>query len=190
MDLTSINFTMKDAINLYARMITHIEALPFIALIAIIFVVIVTINLDNKNMRFLYLGMNLLLIVYIIFRFGMGILNHVDSFFSLTFMKNVYFYLANMVFALILICSIYRSARFEKSIKYMVSVFYLVILINLFIMLFMSDALSNNMVLILGNTYPMIYFGNIAAALMYGLLILYWLFVLPKRKKHRLGNHI
>ena len=95
-----------------------------------------------------------------------------------------------MIFALFLICGIYRSSRFEKSIKYITSFFYTVILINLFIMLFMSDALHNEMLLILGNTYPMIYFGNIAAMIMYGLLLLYWLFVIPKRRKRRMGNHI
>ena len=120
----------------------------------------------------------------------MGILDHIDSFFSLTVLKNVYFYLANMIVALTLISGVYRSERFEKSIKYMVSVFYLVILINLYIMLFMSDALNHSMILILGNTYPMIFFGNIAACLMYLLLFAYWLFVLPKKKKRRMGNHI
>ena len=190
MDLTSINFTVSDAIKLYTRMITHIEALPFIALIAIIFAIIVAVNVDNKNMRFLHYGMNLLLIIYIIVKFGLGIVDHMDSFFSTKVLGNVYFYLANMIFALFLISGTFRSARIEKSVKYVVSVLYAIILINLFIMLFMSDALYHNVTLILGNTYPMIFFGNIAAVLMYVLLGLYWLFVLPKRKKHRLGNHI
>ncbi len=188
--MIGFNFTITNALELYTRMFANFPAFPMLAITALIFIIVITLNLDNNNTHFLYYGLNIILIGIICWTHGMNILNNIDSFWGVNLFKNVYFYLANMVLALLLISLILRNRKFDKGIKYITIVFYYLILVNLLLMLYISNYLQNIMVLVVSNTYPMIYFGNMIAFVMYIALILYWLFFKKKIKKHRLGNHL
>ncbi len=188
--MIGFNFTITNALELYTRMFANFPAFPMLAITALIFIIVITLNLDNNNTHFLYYGLNIILIGIICWTHGMNILNNIDSFWGVNLFKNVYFYLANMVLALLLISLILRNRKLDKGIKYITIVFYYLILVNLLLMLYMSNYLQNIMVLVVSNTYPMIYFGNMIAFVMYIALILYWLFFKKKIKKHRLGNHL
>lgn len=188
--MISFNFTVANALDLYTRMFANFPAFPILAITALVFVIVIAFNLENKSTHFLFYGLNIILIGIICWTHGMNILNNIDSFWGVNLFKNVYFYLANMVLALILITIILRNNKLDKGIKYITIVFYYLILVNLLLMLYMSNYLQNIMLLVVSNTYPMIYFGNIVAFVMYAVLIIYWLFFMKKVKKHRLGNHL
>lgn len=188
--MINFNFTITNALELYTRMFVNFPAFPILAITALIFILVITFNLDNKNTHFLFYGLNIILIGIIVWTHGVNILNNIDTFFGANLFKNVYLYLTNMVLALIFISIILHNSKLNKNIKYIIIIFYYLILVNLLLMLYMSNYLQNIMILVISNTYPMIYFGNITAFTMYIVLIIYWLFFKKKVKKHRLGNHL
>lgn len=188
--MINMEFTTLQALTTYIEMFSNFKYFPILALAALVFVIAVALNLKSNNSRILFLGLNIILAIIICFTHGINIINNIDTFFETNILKNVYFYLANMVICLIIISSSLKSKRIELSCKYLICVLYYFLLLNLIHMLYVSNYLKNIMLLVMPNTYPMVYFGNIVAFLIYALLILYWLFFMGKKKKHRLGNHL
>lgn len=184
------NYSLTNALDLYMKMTTSFSTFFVFAVVCLIFVGIITFNLKTKNTNFLFLALNIILIGIILWTHGINIINNIDSFFTVNLYKNVYFYLANMVLSLIIISKILSSNRSSISIKYIVCLFYYLLLTNLLFMLYISNYLKNIMLLVVGNTYPMVYFGNMIAFLMYIVLIVYHFFYTKKIKKHRFGAHL
>ena len=56
-------------------------------------------------------------------------------------------------------------------------------------MIYISNYLQNVMIYVVGNTYPMVYFGNIISFILYGIILLYWIIFMKKKKIHRMENH-
>lgn len=183
--MTSINFTLAEAISLYTSMFRDITAFSLITAAVVIYTILVLINIDNKEMNYVFIGLNVIILIFLFANHGMDTINNIDSFFNTNVLKNLYFYYFNTMFMLCLVTSILRNKRIEKSIKSMVIVVYGVSLINLFLVLYMSYVVNNNVIYILGNTFPMFYFGNISNIVIYGILLLYFLVAYKKVRKHR-----
>ncbi len=184
------NYSISNALELYTKMANNFSTFSIFAIVCLIFITIILINIDNKNTNFLYYALNLILIGIIIWTHGLNIINNLDSFLNINLYKNIYFYLANMVLSLIIITKVLSSNRNPKELKYIICFFYYLLLTNLLFMLYISNYLKNIMLFVIGNTYPMVYFGNILAFIMYIMLIAYLLFFSKKVKKHRFGAHL
>ena len=189
-NITSINFTIGEAFRFYADMLVNVKSFPIFAIAALVFVILIALNIENKNANFLYYLLNSVLIGVIVYKYGYDIIKHLDSFISLDIYRNIYFFLANTIVSLVLITSILRNKRRPKEYKYCVLIGYYLILVNLIFMLAMSHYLEYEHLMVLVNTYPMIFFGNIASTILYAIIIIYWFFFAKKQKKHRLGNHL
>ena len=188
--MTSINYNLVDAIKLYADMFVSVKSFPIFAILALIIVLIVGFNLNNKNANFLYYIFNTIVIGVILFKFGKDIPSKIPTFFSHRFYKNIYLYLTNIIVSLILITFILKSKRRPLKYKYVILVFYYFVLVNSIFMLSMAHYLSYDFMMVLVNTYPMVLMGNIVSFGLYITVIGYWLFFSKKQKKHRLGNHL
>lgn len=188
--MTSINFTIKEALSWYLTMMGDGVAFTCFAIVSLIFTALITLNADNKNANFLVIGLHALIIGIICWFNGRNIVNNLDLLFKGNLFKNIYLYLVNMIVSLILIAHIYTSKNIPKGFKYVVLTLYFFLLLNLLFSIYMSNYLQNVMLLLLVNIYPMVLVGNILAFILYALYIIYILFYSKKKKKHRLGNHL
>lgn len=166
-------------------MFLNISAFGLITLAVIIYIVLLIINLERKEMNYVFIGVNAIIFLVLAINHGFDTINNIDSFFNTNILKNIYFYYLNSMIMLCLVTNALRNKRIEKSVKVFTIIIYGVSLINLFLVLYMSQIVHNNTILILGNTFPMFYFGNITNFVMYGILVLYWAFVMKKVRKHR-----
>ncbi len=183
--MTNINFNLSEAVNLYTNMFLNISAFGLITLAVAIYVFLLIINIERKEMNYIFIGVNTIILLFLAINYGIDTLDNMGSFFNTNILKNIYFYYFNSMFMLCLVTSTLKNKRIEKSIKVFTIVIYGVSLVNLLLVLYMSQIVHNNTMYILGNTFPMFYFGNITNFVMYGILLLYWMFVMKKVKKHR-----
>lgn len=184
------SYTLTDSISLLIKQFLNIDAFPLIALAVLIYVIIVTANLKNTSMKYLPYWFNLLIIGFILFKNGGEVINNIDSFFNGNPLKNIYFYLFNMIIALLMIANVLTNNKNSTPLKGITLVLYYFILTHLLLMLYVSNYLNNILLLVSGNTYSLIYPGNLLALVMYGVLIINWLFFSQKTKKHRLGPNL
>lgn len=183
--MTSIDFTTLEAVKLYTDMFLNISAFGLIALATTIYIVLLIINIDRKEMNYVFIGINAIIFMILVINYGYDTINNIDSFFNTNILKNIYFYYFNSMFVLCFVTSVLKNKRIEKSIKIFTIVVYGVSLVNLLLTLYMSQIVHNNTLYILGNTFPMFYFGNITNFVIYGILLLYWAFAMKKVRKHR-----
>ena len=64
--MASVNFSYANAFELYTRMFSNISAFSLIALALLFFIIILMVNIENRNMHFIFTALNTLLVLYII----------------------------------------------------------------------------------------------------------------------------
>lgn len=185
-----LDYTFTEALSRYVALAFDFKTFAIFAIAGLVFVLLIAFNIENKNANVLFYGLNILLLGIIAYTNGLDIIDHFDTFLSSNIFKNMYFYLFNMFICLIVISRIYASKRVTTGFKYMILVLYYFLIVNLFFMIRVSNYFNNIKLLVIGNVYPMVYFGNIVCFMVYSLIILNWLVIMPKKKKHRLGNHL
>ena len=188
--MVKTNHSLLQAFGHYANFIVEDKTFIVFALAALVFVIIVALNQKNKGISFLFLGLNLLLTIIILFNFGLDILNNFDTFFHLDLYKNMYFFFLNSVVALCTCSWIYKSKRCEDGFKGLMLVIYFPLITNIIYMLSISNYFQDSELILLFNSYPMVYVGNLIYFTLYGFLFLYWFLAMKKKKKRRLGNHL
>ena len=136
----------------------------FIALIIgmIILVILLMLNKNNKKINYLISVINLILIIII----SIYYIKDIISFKFSNPINNIYFYFFNSIIYLI-IMSIVLNNKYKK-INYII---YGLSLINLLFALFMTHYLNNQTLIVIGNIFPMIKFGNIIYIIYYIFLI-------------------
>ena len=157
----------------------------FIAIIVscISLIIILNINKDRKIINYIILEFNMLLIVIVAFYYLEGILTFKFS----NPINNMYVYFFSSIIFLIINTIMFFKSKYKK-INY---IFYGLVLINLLFSLFITYYLKNIDLIVIGNIFPMIKFGNI-------IYISYYIFVVicffarkfrrvkPRRPSHRL----
>lgn len=180
--MVKTDYSILQALGNYSNFILEDKSFIVFALAALVFVIIVVLNQENKGVSFLFLGLNILCIGIIIFNFGSEIINNIDTFFHLDLYKNMYFFFFNSIVALFTCCWIFKSKRCEKSFKNLMLVIYFPLITNMIYMLSISNYFQNADLILLFNSYPMVYAGNIIYFILYGLLFLYWIFAMKKKR--------
>lgn len=187
--MTIVNYSLGKALTRYFELSKDFESFFIFAFVCLIFVVLIIVNIDNKKADSIFYGLNIVLIGIIIFTYGLKILDNLDSFFNFNLYKNIYFYITNMILSILVISWVYSCKRIEKVFKRIVIIFYYLTIVNLLFMIYISNYLQNVMIYVVGNTYPMVYFGNIISFILYGIILLYWIIFMKKKKIHRMENH-
>lgn len=131
---------------------------------SILLIIILIINKDKKITKYILVGLNVLLIVLINYYY----INLIFTFKFNNPINNMYFYFFNSIIYLILMSII----NFKTKYKITNYVFYGISLINILFSLFMTYYLNNVSIIVIGNIFPMIKFGNIIYFVYYGLLII------------------
>ena len=148
----SLKYNIIDTFNL---LLNSFKYNIFISIIisSILFVIILIINKNKKIINYIILGINILLVILISRYYVKSILTFKFS----NPINNMYFYFFNSIIYLIIMTIVCFKTRYNK-INY---IFYGLVLINLLYSLFMTYYLGNIELIVIGNIFPMIKFGNI-----------------------------
>ncbi len=156
----SLNYSVIEAIKLLPNAFKYNV---FIAIIisGIILNVIFYINRNKKIVKYLTLLINLIILLFIIYFY-------IKDIFTFNFnnpINNIYFYFFNTIVYIII---------FSIKLKYNIVdyIFYLAFLINILFSIFMTHYLNNVTIIVIGNIFPMIKFGNIFYFIYYLILLL------------------
>jgi len=161
----SLNY---DILETFKLLLNAFKYNVFIAIIIgmIILVVLLIFNKNNKKINYLIYSINLVLIIIIS-------IYYIKDIFCFKFnnpINNIHFYFFNSIIYLI-IMSITLNNKYKKT-NYII---YGISLINLLFAIFMTHYLNNQTLIVIGNIFPMIKFGNIIYILYYIFLILIYI---------------
>ncbi len=148
----SLNYNTIDTLKL---LLNSFKYNIFISIVigSIIFIIIITLNKKSKIVKYLVGILNVILIFLILYYY----LKHILSFKFENPINNIYFYFFNSVIYLFIVSII--NFKFNKTV--INNVFYGMSLINILFSLFMTYYLNNIDIIVIGNIFPMIKFGNI-----------------------------
>lgn len=158
----SLNYSLIDTLNLL-KLCFKYNVFYSIIIGVILFVIILILNKDKKIINYIILGINILLLILINYYYIKSILTFKFN----NPINNMYFYFFNSIIYLIVMTVMNFKFKY-KRINY---VFYGLVLINLLYSLFMTHYLGNISLIVIGNIFPMIKFGNI-------IYIIYYLFLI------------
>ena len=159
----SLDYNIIDTLKLL-KYIFKYNIFYSIIISSILLVIILILNKNKKINNYIVLGINIILI-------GLICYYYIDDIFTLKFnnpINNIYFYFFNSIIYLIIMFIINLKTKYKK-INY---IFYQIILINILFSLFMTNYLNNVTLIVIGNIFPMIKFGNIIYFIYYILLLI------------------
>ena len=156
----SLNYNIFETIKLYDLALKNNM---FIAVILSVIVLNIVLILNKNISKYVILGINLISIFIIIYYY----MDDIIKFRFSNPINNIYFYFFSSI--IFLIVNIVVS--FKTKYKYINYLFYSISLINILYSLFMTHYLSNSTIIVIGNIFPMIKFGNIIYILYYTLIL-------------------
>lgn len=142
-------------------------------------VLFIVLMLFNKKDKYIVLGINLILVILISYYY----INDILTFEFNNVINNMYFYFFNSIIYLI-IMTVFNFKFNYKKINY---IFYGLSIINILYSIFMTHYLNNIKIIIIGNIFPMIKFGNIIYFIYYIIIII---IILRKAIKRFLTKNI
>lgn len=148
----SLNYNLVDTLKLLIKSLKYEIMISLIIGISI-FVILLIINKDNKKTNYIIGIINILIIIIIFIYY----IKDIISFKFSDPINNIYFYFLNSIIYLITMCITSFKTKYKK-INYII---YGICLINILFSLFMTYYLNNQTLIVIGNIYPMIKFGNI-----------------------------
>ena len=158
----SLNYNLLDTIKLFRLSIKN-NMFISIFISVIILEIIFFINKDKKFIKYFVLVLNITLIIFILYYY----LNSLLTFKFSNPINNIYFYFFNSIVYLLVYIIVIFNTKYKK-INYII---YGLVLINLFYSLFMTGYLNNQTLIVIGNIFHMIKFGNIIYIIYYLVLI-------------------
>ena len=157
----SLNYNFIETLKLLLKSLKY-EVMIASIISSIILVMMLILNRDNKKTKYIVCTINFVLIIII----SIYYIKDIISFNFKNPINNIYFYFFNSIIYLILMCVITFKTKYKKT-NYII---YGLSLINLLFSLFMTHYLSNSTLVVIGNIYPMIKFGNIIYIVYYIML--------------------
>ena len=157
----SLNYNFIETLKLLLKSFKY-EVMIAIIISSIILTIMLILNRDNKKTKYIVSTINFVLIIII----SIYYIKDIIKFNFTNPINNIYFYFFNSIIYLILMCIITFKTKYKKT-NYII---YGLSLINLLFSLFMTHYLSNSTLIVIGNIYPMIKFGNIIYIVYYIML--------------------
>lgn len=142
----------------------------------IIFIILLILNKEKKITKYIIYIINIILIIIICKYYVYEIIKFNFS----EPINNIYFYFFNSIVYLIIMNFILDKTKY-KNVNYII---YGICLINLLFSIFMTHYLNNQTIIVIGNIYPMIKFGNIIYIAYY----IVYLFVSIKKYHNNILN--
>lgn len=158
----SLNYNIIDTLKLLKDALQY-KIFYSIIISTILLIIVLILNKDKKIYNYVVTILNIMLISIICCFYIKDIFKFKFS----NLINNIYFYYFNSIIYLI-ITSIITFKQKYKKINY---IFYGISLINILYSLFMTYYLNNITLIVIGNIFPMIKFGNI-------LYFIYYIFLL------------
>ena len=158
----SLNYGIIETLKLFGNCFKY-NIFVAIIISCVLFIILLILNKDKKIINYIILILNILLIIIISYYYIKPIL----SFKFNNTINNMYFYFFNSIIYLIVMTIINFKTKYKKT-NY---IFYGLVLINLLYSLFMTCYLGNIDLIVIGNIFPMIKFGNI-------IYIVYYIFII------------
>lgn len=155
----SLNYGFIDTLKLLGNSFNY-NIFISIIISSIIFIVILFINKDKKIIKYLITIINIVLITIVCYFYLKDIL----CFKFNNPINNMYFYFLNTIIYLILL-------MIKRRYNILDFIFYGLSLINILFSVFMTNYLNNVDLVVIGNTFPMIKFGNIIYIVYYIILL-------------------
>lgn len=178
-----LEYTLAESLDAYGKLISNYSIFPYILGAVILFAILIYINFGRSTSFYLTLGGWALLVVMTFYFRKLDMFNHIDSIFSFTFYRNIFFYYWNTILGTFIMHACLSSAKLLKSTKQIVLMFLVLTITNVIFSFYITDLVGNSLLLILGNLYPMIIIGNIILFLFYLYLIVYKIVSFIKKEK-------
>ena len=160
----SLNYGFSDCINEYIKLITSYSMFGIIAISMVCLGIIMIMNVNsNSNNLVLAMLFNAICLILTFYKFEFEIIDHLDSIFEQNIMHNICFYFVNTLIALFILTFWFSAKHIISSCKFTMIIMYILILFNLLFALYISYVVDADLFVSLGNIYPMIFLGNIAA---------------------------
>ena len=159
----SLNYNLIDTIKLIELVIKNkmfISILISISILSIIFYI------NKKYLKWLILTINIVLLFGVCYYYLFDII-------SLNFnnpINNIYVYFLNTI----LFITIFSVLLFINKVSKIDFIFYYITLINIIYSLFITYYFKNYTIIVIGNIFPIIKFGNL-------LYVLYYIYVVLRR---------
>lgn len=169
----SLNYNIIDTLKLLKNAFKY-NVFYSIIISSILLVILFILNKEKKITNYIIMSINIILISIICYFYFKDI-------FKFNFnnpINNIYFYFFNSIIYLIVMTIINFKTKYKK-VNY---IFYGISLINILYSLFMTHYLGNIPLIVIGNIFPMIKFGNVIYFIYYVLLIINLGGVLWKKK--------
>lgn len=163
----SLGYHLKDAIELYGKSIGQYSSFFTILVAMIILAIVFVSNLSNRNNTMLTIIIEIICIFLTLYHFGFEIVNHLDSCLNSDFLNNICLYFVNTNIILIVLGSVFSGLYLDYKSRFILLIFYVIILGNLLFSLFISYVIDETLFITLGNIAPMILIGNILAIAAY-----------------------
>ena len=158
----SLNYSIIETFKLLELAIKN-DMFITITVCSIILTIIFLINKDRSFVKYAVLILNILFIMLILYYYRSNLLT-----FSINdFMNNIYFYFFNSIIYLIISIVVTFKTKY-KNTNYII---YLLVLINLSYSLFITHYFHNTTLIVIGNIFPMIKFGNIIYIVYYIIIL-------------------
>ncbi|MBE6139083.1 MAG: hypothetical protein E7174_01060 [Firmicutes bacterium] len=158
----SLNYNIIDTFKLLLNAFKY-NIFYSIIIGCILLVIVLILNKNKRIIKYVVLGLNIVLINLIGYYY-------IKSILTLKFsnpINNIYFYFFNSIIYLAIMTIINFKTKY-KNTNY---IFYGLVLINLLYSLFMTHYLGNINLIVIGNIFPMIKLGNILYIIYYILLM-------------------
>ena len=153
------------------------SAMISIVISSIIFTIVLILNKDKKIINYIILCINVILILFI----GYYYIGDIITFKFSNPINNIYFYFFNTIIYLIIMSIISFKTEYKK-INFII---YGLSLVNILFSLFMTNYLNNITLIVIGNIFPMIKFGNIIYIGYYIFIILSIINIRYKKKLYK-----
>lgn len=171
-----LNYSFIETFKMLIDLVINYTFLKTLIVGTLIFCILVLINNKSSKTKYSLFIINFLIIISIINYYGLSIFNCFDN-----YLNNIYGYFLNSIIFLIVFNLVYSKKII--NIKLLIP-FYYISLVNILFSLFMTYYLKNNVLIVIGNIYPMIKFGNYIYIIFIILIIVIFIYKYIRSKKY------
>ena len=180
--ITYIDYSISEAITQFITLMFDYPIIYYFLVAAVVFGILIFINLNTRNAFIMTFVVEILVIIFSFYYRGLDLIGHIDTIFNIHFYQNIFFYYWNVIVG-ILIFHFVLNGKSDKITKMVVLVPYTLTIANLIYSFYISNIVSNNFILVVGNIAPIAILGNILLFITYLYLIILKIVEACKKKK-------
>ena len=161
--MSNLNYSIGKTISLLLQQL-KISSFISVILTCILLGVILYINRANKLIKYIFIGINIVLLVFVLALY----INNIVKFNYTNPLKNIYVYFLNTIIYLIT-CIILNKKIYQNKLNL---ILYILNKIGIAYSIIMTLYLKNITIVVIGNIFPQIFFGNVLLIISYIVLII------------------